>query len=134
MTLPGGEPVDLDEIFGWYLSACNIIADLDVCRVIVDSMLSGSASSNMLIAEGLDSLTQSAELWLLTHPCPEHLNADDLSAIVRDYQGFGALIVATQGAPDGPMRIALQDMAKDASMLLDEVRGRVAMISKLLDA
>ncbi len=80
---------------------------LSTCSVITASMLIGSATSNMVIAEALDVLTRDADFWLLTHPCPEESLGRCLSAIVSLFTAYGQLVAVfdgdVQAADDGTL-------------------------------
>lgn len=89
MAYEAGESADPYALLDWYLSAELVIRDLDACHVVADAMLCGSATPNLVAAGALNAFTNEIELWLVTHPCPEPLNGDDMAEIVHTYGDRG---------------------------------------------
>jgi hypothetical protein len=99
MSPDAGTPNDWPALSNWYVHAPHIIDDLDACQVLVDAMLEGTPEANLHAADALGALTRDAELWLVTHPCPERWNGEHMAAIVHVYMAVGALIVSVGGEP-----------------------------------
>ena len=123
---------DWSALLDWYVEAEEPINDLDSCRVIVDSMMIGTAGSNLVIAPTLNDLTLGAELWLLSHPCPIRWNCDHLLAIVNVYRAIGELIVGVGGDPADAEEWDLQDKVVEAGRLLDEAKYIIMRLKLVL--
>jgi hypothetical protein len=126
-------PIDWTALLDWYVNASHIIDDLDACQVLVDTMLEGTAEANLHACDALGALTRDAELWLVTHPCPERWNGEHMAAIVHVYMAIGALIVGVGGDPADADQGDLKDKVTDAGLMIDEVRILVSRLSAALE-
>ena len=64
---------------------------------IIRCMLTGSPESNLRIAQSLSGLLLDAELWLLTHPCPDQWNGEYMLDVVGVFVEIGQEIVQADG-------------------------------------
>jgi len=133
MSSDAGTPIDWSALLDWYVNASHIIADLDACQVLVEAMLTGTPEANFRAVEALGTLTRDAELWLVTHPCPEQWNGEHMAAIVHVYMAIGALIVGVGGDPADADPSDLKDKVTDAGLMGEEVRMLVSRLSAALE-
>ena len=124
----GGEEIDWSALLDWYLSVFRLIEDFDSCQAVVDSMLSGTPEANLVGAELLGALTRGAELWLLSHPCPEPWNGEHMVAIVHSYMAIGTLIVDAEGDPDRVDQVAMKELISESALMVQEVKDLVARL------
>jgi hypothetical protein len=124
----GGEEIDWSALLDWYLSVFRLIEDFDSCQVVVDPMLSGTTEANLVGAELLAGLTRDAELWLLSHPCPEPWNGEHMVAIVHTYMAIGTLIVDAEGDPDRVDEVEMKELIGEAALMVQEVKDLVARL------
>jgi hypothetical protein len=87
----------LEDLDDWYDDASSTIENLDTCLSIIRSMLTGSPESNLRIAQSLSGLLLDAELWLLTHPCPDKWNGEYMLDVVGVFVEIGQEIVQADG-------------------------------------
>jgi len=126
-------PIDWHALLGWYVDASHLIDDLGACQVLVETMLQGLPEENLRAAEALDALTGDAEMWLVTHPCPEKWNGEHMAAIVHVYMAVGALMVGVGGDPADADPGDLKDKIADAGLMFDEVKLLVSRLSAALE-
>ena len=127
------EPAAWACLLDWYVSASETIGDLEVCRVIVHSMLAGTATTNAVVAEALDALTRRSELWLATHPSPDAWNGEHLGAAVHVYMRFGRAMKECGWDPANADATELRSAVSAGDLLMDEVDGLVGQLSRLLE-
>jgi len=124
-----GSSTQLSELWAWYEDASGVIADLDSCRVIVEAMQAGSEEANLTIAPGLDAITRHVELWLLSHPCPDHWNWQHMMAIVDGYKSMGACVTDAAGDGSCARSLEFQSIAVDTELMLQEVKQVIALLA-----
>jgi hypothetical protein len=107
MRTGGDGQVDWDALSDWFRGTRDVVDDLNSCSVVVLSMMIGSPASNRRALRALDVLTRDAELWLLSHPCPEWRCGVYLSSIVEAFASLGLLLAEHGGdavaADDGTL-------------------------------
>ena len=128
----GGEEIDWSALLEWYLSSLGLLEDFDSCQVVVDSLLSGTPEANLAGTVELGALTRDAELWLLTHPCPDVWNGEHMAAIVHAYMAIGTLVVDAYGDPDRVDRVELKEQMSEAALMVQEVKELVARLTVAL--
>jgi len=121
MTPSDRRPIDWDDLLKWYLSADQVMSDLDTSCTVVQSISSGTAVANLRSAEILGGVTHDAERWLMAHPCPEDWNASYLLNIVQKFVDIGELIVSVGGIPSEAASDSLAQLIKDACELVCDV-------------
>ncbi len=133
MSSDSEAPIDWPALLDWYMHASHIIDDLDACQSLVDAMLDGTAEANLHAADTLGALTRDAQLWLITHPCPERWNGEHMTAIVHVYMAVGALIVGVGGDPADADQGDLKEKVTDAGLMIDEVKMLVSRLTAALE-
>ncbi len=133
MTTGSIDPIEWSRLLSWYVSASDLLEDLDACRILAHSMLEGSTTANAAMAGTLDELTSRAELWLVSHPCPEPWNGDHLAAIVFGYMTFGSIMEEADWDRDEADRVTLKTLVAEGDLLVDEVRELVVRLNRVLD-
>jgi hypothetical protein len=133
MSADSETPIDWPALLDWYMNASHIIEDLDACQVLVETMLDGTPEANLHAADALGVLTRDAQLWLLSHPCPERWNGEHMTAMVHVYMAVGALIVGVGGDPADADQGDLKEKVTDAGLMIDEVRMLVSRLSAALE-
>ena len=131
MGIDSDGPTDWDELFEWYVSATDLIEDLDGCWVLVDAMVCGSPTPYLEAALALNTLTTSAERWLALHPCPEEWNTEQMAAIVHGFMDIGSLLVRSGGDPAGSGQLAMTKELVNLGLMLNEVKELVARLALL---
>ena len=126
-------PIDWPALLDWYMHASHIIVDLDACQMLADAMLDGTPEANLRAACAMAALTRDAELWLVTHPCPERWNGEHMAAIVHVYMAVGALIVGVGGDPADADQGDLKEKVTDAGLMIEEIRMLVSRLSAALE-
>ncbi len=129
--LEGG--TDWEALLAWYVGAGDLVADLDACRVIAESMLVGAATTNLVVAQSLSVLTQRSEQWLLLHPCPEPWNHEHVLAAVHGFMVVGRQIVAAGGDPSVGDPVALKALVVEAGRILDGIRDLIVRLTAVLE-
>lgn len=99
----------------WYLDSGELMDVFRTCCAVVRSLPTGTAQANLKSAEILSGAARDAEIWLLSHPCPQRWNENDLRSIVNVFTVIGAFIVAFDGDvrdADGEFLIRIDDVCK----------------------
>ena len=128
-----GGPIAWAALLDWYVGASELVEDLEACRIIVGSLLVGSATSNLVACDELNALTRRAELWLLAHPCPEEWNAAHVGTIVQMCMEIGELIVGAGGDPTRVDQATLKDKSTEVDLMIDEVKELIFQLMAVLD-
>jgi len=101
MAVGDGPPIDWSGPLRWYMSADELIADLDTCCTAVQTLRTGSAEANVRAAEFVIGLAGGSPSWLRDHPCPEEWNAEYVGNIIQTFRSIGELIAGAGGVPPG---------------------------------
>jgi len=130
--IPGS--IDGTALARWYSSAHELLRALDACRQVVDSMMVGTAATNLLLADELAELTRNAEFWLAAHPCPDPRTGEHMGAIAHAYAMAGDMVVDAGGDSTNADQAELKDIVTEAGVMLDEVTDlvdRLAMATEI---
>ena len=133
MTDQRRKPVDWQALLSWYLDAGPVIDDLDSCCTVVRTMREATSEANRAFASALSSLTSGAELWLLTHPCPEPWNGRYFSDIVGVFVAIGRLMVGAGGDPAAADDGRLHEKIEEVCGMVEELKGLVARLQQVAD-
>ena len=118
----------LSELLAWYGDASDVIADFDSCRLIVEAMELGTDEGNCTTAQGLNAIIQHAELWLLSHPCPDPWNAQHMMAILDGFNFMGALVTDPTSSGSTARSVEFQAMAVETGLMLQEVKQVIVLL------
>ena len=128
----GSDGARCSTLLDWYVNAGDMIADLDACRIIAESMIGGTPTTNATIAEALSVMTQRGEQWLLVNPCPEPWNSDHMLAAIRGLSVVGEQIMVAGGDPTQLDQELLMDLVTEAGHIIGEVGSFVVQLTAIV--
>jgi len=120
-------------LLNWFSEASETIADLGVCSVIAKSLLTEITESDLTALRTLDTLTRDADLWLLTHPCPEPKHGEHVASIVAIFVDLGSLFEGVRRDPAGADDGKLSMKVKDACHLVTALQVFAAGLEEASD-
>jgi hypothetical protein len=130
MSPTGAKGTDWAALIGWYLNAGEMLADLDVGCRIVQTFPNSGAAANLAAAKILSTKTVGADLWLLSHPCPEDWNGQYIFGVIQDLTTIGELIVSAGGdwvaADDGTLNVKIDGACEKVDRLASIFNGLMA--------